>query len=78
LEADRAVARHLRHQCADGYRARRLGFRCHARTRTLDSHACRLRAKLSAAGDRRWIENVWGVGYRLVGVDPDARDGSAA
>ena len=49
-----------------------------ARTRTLDSHACRLRAKLSAAGDRRWIENVWGVGYRLVGVDPDARDGSAA
>jgi DNA-binding response OmpR family regulator len=54
------------------------GFRCHARTRTLDSHACRLRAKLSAAGDRRWIENVWGVGYRLVGVDPDARGGSAA
>ena len=48
------------------------GFRCDARTRTLDSHACRLRAKLSAAGDRRWIENVWGVGYRLVGVDPDA------
>ncbi|MEA2136835.1 MAG: two-component system, OmpR family, response regulator, partial [Solirubrobacteraceae bacterium] len=54
------------------------GFRCHARTRTLDSHACRLRAKLSAAGDRRFIENVWGVGYRLVGVDPDARGGSAA
>ena len=54
------------------------GFRCRARTRTLDSHACRLRAKLSAAGDRHWIENVWGVGYRLVGVDPDTRGGSAA
>jgi DNA-binding response OmpR family regulator len=54
------------------------GFRCPTRTRTLDSHACRLRSKLSAAGDRRFIENVWGVGYRLVGVDPDARGESAA
>lgn len=33
-------------------------------TRTLDSHACRLRRKLGAAGDR-FILNVWGVGYRL-------------
>jgi DNA-binding response OmpR family regulator len=53
------------------------GFRCPGRTRTLDSHACRLRTKLAAAGDRRWVENVWGVGYRLVGIEPDA-DGSAA
>lgn len=34
-------------------------------TRTLDSHACRLRKKLSVHGDR-FITNVWGVGYRLV------------
>jgi DNA-binding response OmpR family regulator len=31
-------------------------------TRTLDSHACRLRGKLGAG----WVVNVWGVGYRLV------------
>jgi DNA-binding response OmpR family regulator len=33
-------------------------------TRTLDSHASRLRRKLNPSG-RRWIINVWGVGYRL-------------
>jgi DNA-binding response OmpR family regulator len=33
-------------------------------TRTLDSHACRLRRKLSVGGDR-FVLNVWGVGYRL-------------
>ena len=53
------------------------GFRCPGRTRTLDSHACKLRHKLSAAGGR-FVENVWGVGYRLVAVDPDARSGDAA
>jgi DNA-binding response OmpR family regulator len=31
-------------------------------TRTLDSHACRLRNKLG----KRYVINVWGVGYRLV------------
>jgi DNA-binding response OmpR family regulator len=41
------------------------GFRSMGRTRTLDSHACRLRNKLADAGGR-YIENVWGVGYRLV------------
>ena len=41
------------------------GFRSNSTTRTLDSHACRLRAKLGAAGDR-FVLNVWGVGYRLV------------
>jgi DNA-binding response OmpR family regulator len=37
-------------------------------TRTLDSHACRLRNKLEALGhaDEDWIINVWGVGYRLL------------
>lgn len=35
------------------------------RTRTVDSHASRLRRKLSAAGGR-YVVNVWGVGYKLV------------
>ena len=43
------------------------GFRAQGRTRTLDSHASRLRRKLGADGDGRWIVNVWGVGYRLTG-----------
>ena len=41
------------------------GFRSMGQTRTLDSHACRLRHKLGADGDR-FVVNVWGVGYRLV------------
>jgi DNA-binding response OmpR family regulator len=44
------------------------GYRPGARTRTLDSHASRLRRKLRAAGaDDTLVENVWGVGYRLLG-----------
>ncbi len=41
------------------------GYRSLGRTRTLDSHASRLRKKLGAAGDK-YVVNVWGVGYRLV------------
>ncbi len=41
------------------------GFRSMGTTRTLDSHACRLRQKLAVHGDRL-VLNVWGVGYRLV------------
>ena len=41
------------------------GFRSLGHTRTLDSHACRLRQKLARDGDR-FIHNVWGVGYRLI------------
>jgi DNA-binding response OmpR family regulator len=41
------------------------GYRSMGRTRTLDSHASRLRKKLSRAGDQ-FIVNVWGVGYRLL------------
>lgn len=33
-------------------------------SRTLDSHACRLRSKLAAAG-ANCVRNEWGVGYRL-------------
>jgi DNA-binding response OmpR family regulator len=40
------------------------GFRTIGVTRTLDSHAFRLRKKLNAKGDR-FVVNVWGVGYRL-------------
>jgi DNA-binding response OmpR family regulator len=42
------------------------GFRSLGRTRTLDSHASRLRRKLNAHGDTAYVLNVWGVGYRLV------------
>lgn len=44
------------------------GFRSLGRTRTLDSHASRLRRKLSAAGGD-FVRNVWGVGYSLVNDD---------
>jgi DNA-binding response OmpR family regulator len=40
------------------------GFRSLGRTRTLDSHASRLRRKLAAAGGD-YVRNVWGVGYSL-------------
>ena len=36
------------------------------RTRTLDSHASRLRRKLEAAGAGDVVVNDWGVGYRLL------------
>ncbi|HXN37718.1 MAG TPA: response regulator transcription factor [Solirubrobacteraceae bacterium] len=40
------------------------GYRSEGTTRTVDSHASRLRRKLNAAGER-WVINEWGVGYRL-------------
>jgi DNA-binding response OmpR family regulator len=42
------------------------GFRSLGRTRTLDSHASRLRRKLNRPGESAYVLNVWGVGYRLV------------
>ena len=47
------------------------GFRSLGRTRTLDSHASRLRRKLSAAGSGPFVVNVWGVGYRLLEPWPE-------
>ncbi len=41
------------------------GFRAPGATRTLDSHAHRLRKKINTGGDK-FIVNVWGVGYRLL------------
>jgi DNA-binding response OmpR family regulator len=43
------------------------GYARNAPTRTLDSHAVRLRSKLQTAGADALIINVWGVGYRLTG-----------
>ena len=42
------------------------GLNRQARTRTLDSHAFRLRTRVAAAEPGRpWVINVWGIGYRL-------------
>jgi DNA-binding response OmpR family regulator len=41
-------------------------FRTLGRTRTLDSHASRLRRKLQALDEGPFVINVWGVGYRLL------------
>jgi DNA-binding response OmpR family regulator len=43
------------------------GFRGPVRTRTLDSHASRVRRKLRERG-APLVVNVWGIGYRL--IDP--------
>jgi DNA-binding response OmpR family regulator len=47
------------------------GFRAPGATRTLDSHACRLRRKLGGG----LVVNVWGVGYCLV-QGSDVRNGA--
>jgi DNA-binding response OmpR family regulator len=43
------------------------GFRSLGRTRTLDSHASRLRRRLARPGRPPYVQNVWGVGYCLLG-----------
>jgi DNA-binding response OmpR family regulator len=42
------------------------GYRALGRTRTLESHASRVRKKLCVSPEDRFIVNVWGVGYRLL------------
>jgi DNA-binding response OmpR family regulator len=42
------------------------GFRALGRTRTLESHASRLRRKVNLSEADRYIVNVWGIGYRLL------------
>ncbi len=51
------------------------GFRSMGRTRTLDSHASRLRRKLDPEHGR-YVVNCWGVGYRL--IDAPSEDARAA
>jgi DNA-binding response OmpR family regulator len=41
------------------------GYRALGSTRTVDSHACRLRRKLARAGAEGWVCSAWGVGYSL-------------
>jgi DNA-binding response OmpR family regulator len=42
------------------------GFQALGRTRTLESHASRVRKKLCVGPNDRFVVNVWGVGYRLL------------
>jgi DNA-binding response OmpR family regulator len=42
------------------------GYRSGGSTRTVDSHASRLRRKLASSGPGHWVISVWGVGYRLM------------
>jgi DNA-binding response OmpR family regulator len=42
------------------------GFIAMGRTRTLESHASRVRKKLRVEDTDRFVVNVWGVGYRLL------------
>jgi DNA-binding response OmpR family regulator len=42
------------------------GFKSLGRTRTLESHASRIRKKLRVDPDDSFVVNVWGVGYRLL------------
>ena len=47
------------------------GYTVVGHTRTLDSHASRLRRKLRELDPSvSFIDNVWGVGYRLLGTMP--------
>ena len=42
------------------------GYQALGRTRTLESHASRVRKKLCLGPEDRFIVNVWGVGYRML------------
>ncbi len=42
------------------------GYRSNCSTRTVDSHASRLRRRLDPKRPERWVVNVRGVGYRLI------------
>lgn len=42
------------------------GYGSGGSTRTVDSHASRLRRKLVTDQTQHWVVNVWGVGYRLI------------
>ena len=50
------------------------GYKAEGATRTLDTHAGRLRRKLEKAGARGYVVNCRGVGYRLVDRAPAVVD----
>ncbi len=65
FELLRALAREPRRVFTKGELLHEVwGYESLAQTRTLDSHASRLRRKLAPGG--RFVINRWGVGYRLV------------
>ena len=41
------------------------GYQSQGATRTVESHASRLRRKLAEAGAAGWVSSTWGVGYCL-------------
>jgi DNA-binding response OmpR family regulator len=41
------------------------GYRSRGATRTVETHAGRLRRKLNGDGSGRWVITVWGIGFRL-------------
>jgi DNA-binding response OmpR family regulator len=41
------------------------GYRSEGMTRTVDTHACRVRRALARAGADGWVRVTWGVGYCL-------------
>lgn len=47
------------------------GFQSQGHTRTLDSHASRLRVLLRKHSPRPWITNVRGIGYRLIAEESE-------
>jgi transcriptional regulator with XRE-family HTH domain len=46
------------------------GYHSTGTTRTVDSHACRLRRALANAGANDWVRSSWGVGYCLAPRSP--------
>lgn len=46
------------------------GYQQPGKTRTVDSHASRLRRKLATAGAHGWVRATFGIGYRLAPSTP--------
>ena len=53
------------------------GYPGYAATRTVESHASRVRCKLEAAGLLGWVVNAWGVGYKLRPANPASSDSAS-
>ncbi len=52
------------------------GYPSQDTTRTVETHASRLRCKLAKAGAVGWVRSTWGVGYCLApGAPPSTTEG---